>query len=447
MAGSDIPPEHDSLPSHADEEIAQTGAERIEELGAPSPAVSQTCFLRGFDPQSGLATFVHVLDGSYREFTVEVPEDDPLYRRNYETLIACLNNDKGPHVLQVRVSMPTRDGDFARLLLASPVSKDLETRFKWKGVELHWSRTLDHAVDVDFDRYADGHASSFLATLLEPQSAEAKFSPVRQEAKKIFLQEAAAAGVAGDLDGLFEKFAPKSLGGVIQGTEHAKGATRAVRYDIRYTFKQQSAHVPSGDQDALASALANFAAQKGVAVFAAHQAVDKIPTGDAHEVTSLAQAHQNQLIADSILLAPNPSLDAHRESYAAYSFESVRNAVAGNLAGMMDAAGIQAARGELDMIEYEKANGTLGSSKHLQVLAGIPEAEKNHSDPLVRAGAYLKTSELIEADYRVISKERVADAQRKATPSIDNKHQTHPNALGDSIRKGIEKVERTIDLM
>jgi hypothetical protein len=413
-------------------------------LPPPIPQIARNGIILGFDPESSIATFATEVNGKREEITCVVPKSDPLYNQHYKLLLGAIDRDGRVPALRLRLAMPLDPTLLPTLVFATPTATDRENKFSWNGTKLTWTDDLDQAVDIDFDRAADEFAAKYLRDMLQASDAKHAFTGAKMLASEIFMEEGKEFGT--EVTSLAEEYSKSSLSDVLAGKEYVGGVTRQVRYDTRYSFRQQAQHVIAlGDNKSIASALANYSAQKALMIDAADRAKTRcdLPGG---ATGSLAELHQQELLEERMLLAANPSLAEFKNVFAQYSFESVRNALAGNLAGMMEVAGVPPARAEFDLVEHAKKDR---ESKYSRVLESLSPEDKENPDPAYRAGAFLGASLTLEESFRKISKAEVGNSQSVAAPSQRDmlKPVQRENGLANLAREGLKGLERVIDLM
>ena len=409
-----------------------------EEVPAvPATQVVRTGILRGFDPESGIASFSVERNGRMEEMSVSINVRNPLYRSLYETLLAGLDKNGRVPALLIRVAV--REGTRPpELLYAEECAPEANKRFAWAGTELRWTQEMDRSVDLDFDWKAAQYASGYLRDFLDGGDSAQILPDIQAEARRIFLEQAAGAGLAGTTAEIADLFHPRGSFREILGASEHRGR---VRYDTRYRFEQQNGHV-QGDRSATVAALINYAFQAATVELGAQRAATAVYLEEGR-VGSLAEAHQLELVKDRLLLHPNPSLETHGKVFAAYSYETARGVIARFMSGAMDAAGISAARPEIDEIELEKRLGDPAQSMHVQTVGALPPEANDPEDPLVRAGAYLATARNLSEGSRLVSQEGVGIAQTHAAP--DRKETPEPprrtNRFAEGVRDGVKALE------
>ncbi|MDD2765955.1 MAG: hypothetical protein PHE83_18485 [Opitutaceae bacterium] len=412
--------------------------------GPPAQQVVHTGVLRGFDYDSCIATFGIVRDGIVSgEISVALHKGEALFGDLIRKLAAGMEKQGQPVVWHLRVALRS-DREIPDLLYAEPCAPEKDVRFTWAGTQLRWTRELDGRVDTDFDWRSRQFAADYLHELADGATAAAVFPGIVAEARQIFAEQAKSAGLPDSPDDINRQFHPRgSFREIMTGSEHRQ----CVRYDTRYAFSQQNAHVRD-DPAAMAAALVNYAFQAAVVERGARRAAAEMYLGEGRS-GSLAQAHQAELVKEKVLLAPNPGLESNAGIFAAYSYEETRLAVAGLFAGAMDAARIPAARPELDEIEVDKQHGDPAKSPHQQTLLALPPEADNPEDPLVRAGAYLQTAHNLTNGYRRLSQQAVAVAQQQAAPDRKETPRDPKRAsqVAETFHHGVKYLEGICDGM
>jgi len=413
----------------------------------PAQQLASTTILRGFDPESGIATFSHEVNGKVQEFSAAINKKRPNYSRLYEMLLSNLGRDGNVPALDIRIAV-SNDGAIPELLFAVPVvTRRRDQRFIWRGIELKWTEELDNAVDVDFDWCAHQFAQKFL----EDQINDPKnFQSIRSRAFEIFAENSAKSGLdlsSEQLRTLFDRFAPGDINQVIAGREtSAGGSIRGVRYDPRYSFDQQNGHV-GRDANEVASSLVNYAFQVGIVDVGAMAASNDVTMKNG-KTGSLAEAHQLELVAEQRLIAQNPNVSSYREIFALYSHEEVRTQLLSILGGAMDAAGVPAARPEIDFTEHQKQLAPDKSQHHI-VLSEMPDEARNSQDPTIRAGAYIAAARNVGDSFRDVSRREVAIVQSRNVPRQKDlsKKDGGELILAEKFKQGVKKLEDTIDFV
>jgi hypothetical protein len=416
--------------------------EREAEAQPPATQIVFTGLLRGFDQDTGIATFQVERAGRYEELTVAIHKNrNELYHALYQTLLGALDPNGRLRALHLRVAL--RAGEkIPELLFAEECSPEGSKRFTWAGTELRWTEELDGAVDEDFDWRTAQFASAYLEELLRGDANSEAMAGIQAEAQRIFLEQAQAAGLGGtpeEVGGIFRRRG--SLREILGAHEH-KGA---VRYDTRYGFEQQNAHV-RGDRPATIAALVNYCYQAAVVQQGAMRAAQAVYLSEGRS-GSLAEAHQGELVGDHLLIAANPSLETHGKLFAAYSYETARGVIARLMSGAMDAAHIPAARPEIDETELDKQHVDVANSMHQQTLAALPPGADDPEDPLVRSGAYFATARNLVAGNRVLSRQGVGIAQDNAAPDRKDTPPPPPrtNRVAEAVHGGLKYFEGLCD--
>lgn len=422
----------------------------IEELSKEAPAVqvARRCIVRGFDPGTGIATFVYQTDKGMLDFSARISQTSALRSGNAAILMDHLGKDRAVPAVSVRLALSPDPDVLPEIIRVQPIELGRRQQFKWMDSIAVWSDPLDEGVEVHGEWISQEFANGFLLDLLSGDEGnplvKESLDKITEEAKAIFESSAKEIKLDVSVNDAFKKEL-RGLAAIINYSEGLtdEGQSSRVRYDSRYSFSQQCGHA-KGDYSATIRALVGYSYQRAVCQYGASRAVS-IDCGNG-EVASLLAKAQQDLIDEKVLLYPSPKLNEEKESFKVYSFELARLSLARALAGALDSIGAKAARPEIDLIEQEKKYSGVEDSLHLIAINEMPPPADNERE-IDGAGRYIATLRNITAGGVAKSKAHVATMQTLAAPRMPrNQGVAGPNMLAETIVGGIRTTEQTLEI-